>query len=365
MRNRFPGIIHLFSSAMCFFYASCSQGTQLVFRDSENDTPFFIIKQDWRESHKTLGALIDEHREYKKNTLIDCLTSKFGQPVENVISAVSPKKIVEFFQEQDLVKHVRPPEEITEGKIKTFGHTFGVEFLDHGPVEEKAINLIKTLGQQGPVNFLDIGAGYGAFGKRVVEACRDQDITIYLNECISVQCYQLSKDFFSRLNLFVYPFDILGKLNYYDLDCKFNVSTVFNVHHFMPPHQVRDSINNIYRITEDGGYHIAVALSPYFRGDTSILAKAYDQRVAGAKDTPGYFTERDILNLLLTRGGDSCISNMRGYSFFPSKEVYEKMYRDAGFRIEEAGYYSEHANIPREFSYIVAHKPANNNFNED
>lgn len=333
-------LTYSFLSGLCFFQINVAQAL-------DYEPPYYAIEQESKTTGVKLGAAIDSHPNYKKPILKNCLQS-VTRPIKGVIANPStPQEIIQFFEDQDLVRHVEAPE-YKDGHIRTFNHSYGLEFSEHGPVEEKVIGLIKSLMTQGKVAFLDIGAGYGAFAKRAIEAC-EGDLEVYVNECLSVQCYHAAKLLEGWKQVRFYPRDILSDLRYNRIDRSFDISTIFNVHHFMKISDFEDSLKNAYDMTVDGGYHIAVALSPYHMGDNSDLAQLHDGRTAQNMDYPGFITERDIRNsfeMIVLRPNSNAIS----------KEVYERAFQKAGFSVEEAGYFSLNANAPREYTYIIGRK---------
>jgi hypothetical protein len=327
-------------SGLCFFNVDVAQACA-----GEDEPSYSIVEHELKTTGKKLGSLVDSHPDYKNPILEGCLRS-ITKSQRGVIPPSTPQEIIHFFEDQELVKHVDKPEYNEDGHLETFNHTYGLEFSGHGPVEEKVIELINSLMGQGNVSFLDIGAGYGAFAKRVIEACKgDLDkMTIYVNECLSVQCYHAAKLLEGWKQVLFYPGDILRDRDYYNMGRQFNVSTIFNVHHFMKTSDFRGSIERAYKLTLKDGYHIAVALSPYHLGDDSELAKRHDERTEQYEDYPGYFTWSDFFQLK---------APLREYAHFPSKEVYERVFQKAGFSVEESGYFSLNKKYPREFTYII------------
>ncbi len=337
-------LIYSFLSGICFFNVNVAQAFAF-----EDELSYYIIEGESKITGVKLGLLIDSHPNYKNPTLKHSLQS-VTQPKNRVIAAPStPQEIIQLFKDQDLVRHVDEPILSAEGQVRTFNNTYGIEFSGHGAVEEKVIGLIKSLMGQGNIAFLDIGAGYGAFAKRVIEACKDDldKMTLYINECLSVQCYHAAKLLEEWKQIFFYPRDILFDLNYNEMDRQFHVSTIFNVHHFMSSFEFEDSIKKTYDFTLPNGYHIAISLSPYHLGDDSKLARLHDARAAGHMDHPGFFTGRDLSLLGLVNIRDS---------YLPSQEVYERVFRSAGFSVKETGYFSLTKKHPREFTYIIGKK---------
>jgi hypothetical protein len=333
-------LIYSFLTGLCFFQINVVQAL-------DYEPPYYAIERESKTTGVKLGAAIDSHPNYKKPILKNCLQS-VTRPTNGVIANPStPQEIIQFFEDQDLVRHVEAPEYNQDGHIRTFNHTYGLEFSEHGPVEEKVIELIQSLTAQGKVAFLDIGAGYGAFAKRVIEAC-EGDLEVYVNECLSIQCYHAAKLLEGWKQVRFYPRDILSDLRYNRMDRSFHISTIFNVHHFMKISDFEDSLKNAYDMTVDGGYHIAVALSPYHMGDDSDLAKHHDElKKEEGNDYPGYFTESGLFKVQLP---------LRAYAHFPSREVYERAFQKAGFFVEECGYFSLKKDCPREFTYIIGKK---------
>lgn len=337
-------LMYIFLSGLCFFNVNVAQACA-----GEDEPSYGTVHYDSQTTGKTLGSLIDSHPNYKNPILKSCLLPP-SQPKGGVIAAPStPQDIIQFFEVQDLVRHIDEPVLSIEGHVRTFDQTYGLEFSGHGSIEEKVIGLIKSLMGQGNIAFLDIGGGYGAFAKRVIEACEDDldNMTLYVNECLSVQCYHAAKLLEGWKQVFFYPRDILFDLNYDQMDRQFNVSTIFNVHHFMNAYEFEDSIRNAYDMTLKGGYHIAISHSPYNIGDDSKLAQLHDERAAKNMDHPGFFTTRDFSRLELVNIRDS---------YFPSQEVYKRVFEKVGFSVEEAGYFSLKEKHPREFTYIIGKK---------
>lgn len=334
--------IYSLLSGLYFFNINVAQAFDL-----EDEPSFYAIEQESKTAGVKLGAAIDSHPNYKKPILKDCL-QVVSRPKKGVIGAPStPQEIIQFFEDEDLVRHVDAPEVATDGQLKTFNHTYGFEFSEHGPVEEKVIGLIQGLMTQGKVAFLDIGAGYGAFAERVLQA-RKGDLEVYVNECLSVQCYHAAKSLKDWKQVRFYPRDILSNLRYNQMDRSFHISTIFNVHHFMKPSHFEDSLKSAYDMTEDGGYHIAIAMSPYQMSDNSPLAQLHDGRTAQNMEYPGFITPKDTCSFEM--------SLVRPNSHFISKEVYERAFQKAGFSVEEAGYFSLKKDCPREFTYVIGKK---------
>lgn len=344
MHKFFSLLTYVFLCGLHFFNIN---SVQAFGGEYEYETSYSIINSIHKDTKATLGSMIDENPSYRKPTLKNCFLSA-KKPEGGVIIPLTAQEIIQFFNDQDLIRHVTEPVLSTGGQVKTFENTYGLEFSGHGPIEEKVIRLIRNLMVQGDVAFLDIGAGYGSFAKRVLEACEgDLDkMTLFVNECLSVQCYHAAKLLESWKQAFFYPrdilFDIMNKI-----DMKFNISTIFNVHHFMSSYEFETSIQKAYEITLKGGYHIAIALSPYHLGDESRLAKFHEARVQLNQEHPGFFRTSDfsLLGFFYVRD-----------SYFPSKEVYERVFQKAGFSVEESGYFSLKEEYPREFTYIIGKK---------
>lgn len=333
--------IYSFLSGLCFFNINVAQAFEL------GDEPsFYAIEEESKTTGVKLGTLIDSHLTYKKPILKDCLRS-VSRPIKGIIGSPSTsQEIIQFFEDQDLVRHVEAPEVPTDGQLRTFNLTYGFEFSEHGPVEEKVIELIHSLMAQGKVSFLDIGAGYGAFAKRVLEAC-EGDLEVYVNECLSVQCYHAAKLLEGWKQVRFYPRDILANLRYNQMDRSFHISTIFNVHHFMKPSNFEDSLKSAYDMTIEGGYHVAISMSPYQTSGNSPLAQLHDNRVAQNIEHPGFVTPKDT--------NDFVMGHVRPNSHFISKEVYERAFQKAGFSVEEAGYFPL-KDAPRAFTYVIGRK---------
>lgn len=334
-------LLYIFLGGLCFFNINSVQ----AFGDEyELEPSYSIINSLHKETNTTLGSMIDKTPSYRNPILKNCLLSA-KKPEGGVIAPFTSQEITQFFEDQGLTKHVTEPVLSTEGQLKTFNNTYGLEFSGHGPVEEKVIELIRSLIVQGNITFLDIGSGYGSFVKRVLEACEgDLDkMTIFANECLSIQCYHAAKLLERWKQVLFYPHDILSDFSC-KIDQKFNISTIFNVHHFMDSFEFESSIRTAFDMTLKNGYHIAISLSPYHLGDESLLAKFHDERVRQKKEHPGFFTRRD-LSLL-------GVVSLRE-SYLPSQEVYESVFQSAGFSVEEAGYFSSKEGCPREFTYII------------
>lgn len=329
-------------SGLCFFNTNSVQACA-----GEYEIPYDTIDKIRRDTKTKLGHIIVENPSCRKAILKNCLLS--AKRIEGrVVTTFTSQEIIQFFKAQGLIKHVGAIEISNEGHAVTFDHTYGLEFSGHGPVEGKVIGLIRELIVQGDITFLDIGAGYGSFAKRVLEACEsDLDkITLFVNEHLSVQCYHAAKLLESWKQVFLYPRDILFDLMYH-VDQKFNISTIFNVHHFMSFFEFEDSIQKAYDFTLPNGYHVAISLSPYHLGDESTLAKFHEARVQQNKEHPGFFRASDFSLL--------GFFNIRD-SYFPSKEVYEKFFKRVGFSVEEVGYFSLSGNYSKEFTYIIGKK---------
>lgn len=149
-------IVYYFLWVLCAFNASAT-----LAMEPEFEVPYSTINRLWEHSKLTLGAFIEAYPDFKNPILKNCLATTIGKPQGGVISAVKPDQITQFFEEQELRNSIGAPDRLANEKIKTFNGAYGVEFPEHGPVEDKTIALIKSLAQQGKVTFLDIGAGYG------------------------------------------------------------------------------------------------------------------------------------------------------------------------------------------------------------
>lgn len=304
----------------------------------------------------TLGSLIRSNPTNETPILRDCLAYELGKAKNGVMLPSTPQEILQFFTIQELVQFIKKPETTEKGETSTFLGLYGIEHLTHGPVDDKAINLIKTLLKEGSVNFFDFGAGYGLFVKKVIEACELDlnKLSVSVNECLSPQCYAIAQLFEKYEGVKIYPRDILGGLDYNKIEKQITLSTIFNVHHFMTPFRFKSSLRNVYRVTERGGYHIAVAMSPYHLGDDSLIAKEYARRLTAIeeyREYPGYFIDRDILNMGLS------LLSVRTPLLLLSQETYTNAFQDAGFTIEESGYFSADPKCPRAYSYIIGRKP--------
>jgi hypothetical protein len=111
--------------------------------------------------------------------------------------------------------------------------------------------------------------------------------------------------------------------------------------------EFESSIKKAYDITQENGYHVAISLSPYHTGDDSKLAQLHDARAAQNMEHPGFFTTRDFSLLEF--------ANIRD-SYLPSQKVYERVFKRAGFSVEESGYFYLKEKYPKEFTYIIGKK---------
>jgi hypothetical protein len=131
-------LMYSFLSGLYFFNVNVAQAFAF-----ENETLYSIIEDESKTIGAKLGTLIDSRLPYKNPILKNCLLP-LSRPKGSVIVPSTLQAIIHFFEDQDLVRHVDEPELSIDGQIRTFDHTYGLEFSGHGPVEERVIGLKKV-----------------------------------------------------------------------------------------------------------------------------------------------------------------------------------------------------------------------------
>jgi len=298
-----------------------------------------------------LSTILNEHKNSHNPIMRNCLTLKGIADKENgTLRSYNPADIISFFETEKLVSYVKTPEKSKDG-LKTFNSSSEVEFIHHDSMEEKVIGTLGTLLEQSDsVKYLDIGSGYGHLADFILKKFSpSKPLEVDVCEAISVQCYMIALKLYG--NVRVFPFELFDSLHYYKLDRTYDLSTCFNVYHFMQPSAFKWAIKQAFKLTNPGGYHMATVQSVYFKGETSEIVNLFNKRLKDQNCiTPGYFTEKDMVNMedFTTRGNILLFD----------KEGFVKAFTDTGFTVIESGYYGYNEKFPKAFCYLIAQKPA-------
>ncbi|MCP4922734.1 MAG: class I SAM-dependent methyltransferase [bacterium] len=335
-----------------YFYSLLLFTLLFPFFSEKGQASFYVLKQD-RGEDETWGRYIQKNPRYKKCVMEEVL--KEISPVKDyVISSCTGQEVIEFFENQGLAPYIPEITMTEKGSRQTFQYGLGVEFSEHGNIESETIFHIEALLESNEkVTFMDIGGGYGRFIGDVLNnlSCETENLEIFFNELNSTQCYRAALKFREEgyENINFYPRDILGLLasGYgYSIEETFDITTCLNVYHFSNgKNGVEDSLKAVYDITNDGGIHIVVSLSPYYEGEDFVHAKTYEERILDEKEeTYDYYFPTDEYGI-----NRSCS--------LLTPERYSALFGKVGFTVLRSGYFTNEEHLPKKFSWIIGQKP--------
>ncbi len=341
LKNLFFTAIFMLTTIVC---TPCVQVSA-----SEKQVGFYIVDQEHLKG-KTFGVLIQDER-FRLSIMQSCLLTVDLSGDDGKPKFLSPRELIDFFTVQGIVPHIEAPKTDTPGQTKTYAHTWGVEFDSHGPIENKVEGLIRTLlddiapttdqmndGRinKSSINFTDFGAGYGSFALHLLAQFTGEQVHVDLSEALSVQCYHAAQKLKEFPNVRIFPSCVFTHMLYGGtMDTTYDLSTCLNVFHFMQPDKLNWAIKTIFNLTNSGGYHIAVAYSPY----------------SGTEDTPskraGYCEGWQNVG-----GIDS-----RDSFYFFDEITFRTQFGKAGFDVKETGCFGISDAEPSRFCYVIAQKP--------